>query len=142
MYPGHSNHVGNAVIASTTGHYGVKGVITVDHDIAADDWDRIWWALATRFDPKRSAQIIDRGRSTPLDPGLPIEAREITSRILLDACTPFEWKNKPSEIFMDRAVLQKVSDRWNEYGFKGTSPVADMIPRLTRPEAPKQAKAK
>jgi 4-hydroxy-3-polyprenylbenzoate decarboxylase len=113
----------------------------VDHDIAADDWDRIWWALATRFDPKRSAQIIDRGRSTPLDPGLPIEAREITSRILLDACTPFEWKNKPNEIFMDRAVLQKVSDRWNEYGFKGSSPVADMIPRLTRPEAPKKAKA-
>ncbi len=133
-YPGHSNHVGNAVIASTTGHYGVKGVITVDHDIQADDWDRVWWALATRFDPKRSAQIIDRGRSTPLDPGLPIEAREITSRILLDACTPYEWKDKPNEIFMDRGVLQQVSDRWNDYGFGGTSPVADMIDRLTRPE--------
>ncbi len=32
-YQGHSNHAGNAVIASTTGHYGVKGVIVVDHDI-------------------------------------------------------------------------------------------------------------
>ena len=38
---------------------------------------------------------------------------------------------------MDRAVLQKVSERWNEYGFKGASPVADMIPRLTRPEVKK-----
>ncbi len=132
-YPGHSNHVGHAVIASTTGHYGIKGVITVDHDIAADDWDRIWWALATRFDPKRSAQIIDRGRSTPLDPGLPIDAREITSRILMDACTPFEWKDKPNEIFMDREVLTRVSNRWNEYGFEGPSPVADMIDRLTKP---------
>ncbi len=140
MYPGHSNHVGAAVIGSTTGHYGVKGVIVVDHDIEADDWDRIWWALATRFDPKRSAQIIDRGRSTPLDPGLPIEAREITSRIILDACTPYEWTNKPNEIFMDRAVLQKVSNRWNEYGFKGASPVAGMIHRLTRPEVRKAAK--
>ena len=137
-YPGHSNHVGNAVIASTTGHYGVKGVITVDHDIQADDWDRVQWALATRFDPKRSAQIIDRGRSTPLDPGLPIDAREITSRIILDACTPYEWKNKPNEIFMDREVLQKVSDRWNEYGFEGNSPVADMIDRLTKPEPVKK----
>ncbi len=133
-YPGHSNHVANAVIASTTGHYGIKGVITVDHDIAADDWDRVWWALSTRFDPKRSAQIIDRGRSTPLDPGLPIDAREVVSRLLLDACTPYEWKEKPNEIFMDRGVLQKVSERWNEYGFDGTSPVADMIDRLTRPE--------
>lgn len=136
-YPGHSNHVGNAVIASTTGHYGMKGVITVDKDIAADDWDRIWWALSTRFDPKRSAQIIDRGRSTPLDPGLPIEAREITSRIILDACTPYEWAQKPNEIFMDRQVLGKVSDRWNEYGFDGTSPVADMIDRLCRPAVEK-----
>ena len=133
MYPGHSNHVGNAVIASTTGHYGVKGVIVVDHDIAADDWDRVLWALAVRFDPKRSAQIIDRGRSTPLDPGLPIEARDITSRIILDACTPYEWKQKPTEIFMDREVLTKVSQRWNEYGFAGASPVADMIDRLTKP---------
>ena len=137
MYPGHSNHVGHAVIGSTTGHYGVKGVIVVDHDIEADDWDRVWWALATRFYPKRSAQIIDRGRSTPLDPGLPIEARYITSRIILDACTPYEWENKPSEIFMDRAVLQKVSDRWNEYGFSGASPVSGMINRLTRPEVKK-----
>lgn len=138
-YPGHSNHVGNAVIASTTGHYGVKGVITVDHDIDPEDWDRVLWALAVRFDPKRSAQIIDRGRSTPLDPGLPIEARDITSRILLDACTPYEWKEKPQEIWMDRDVLTKVSDRWNEYGFKGTSPVADMIDRLTKPSAVKKA---
>jgi 4-hydroxy-3-polyprenylbenzoate decarboxylase len=134
-YPGHSNHVGNAVIASTTGHYGMKGVITVDHDIDADDWDRIMWALSTRFDPKRSAQIIDRGRSTPLDPGLPIEARDVTSRIILDACTPFEWQNKPNEIFMDRGVLTKVSERWADYGLGETSPVADMIDRLTRPES-------
>jgi len=140
MYPGHSNHVADAVLGSTTGHYGVKGVIIVDHDIAADDMDRVWWALATRFDPKRSAQIIDRGRSTPLDPGLPIEAREITSRLILDACTPYEWTNKPNEIFMDRAVLEKVSARWNEYGFTGASPVADMINRLTRPEVKKSSK--
>ena len=38
---------------------------------------------------------------------------------------------------MDRTVLQKVSDRWNEYGFPGTSPVAGMINRLTRPEVKK-----
>jgi phenylphosphate carboxylase beta subunit len=140
MYPGHPNHVGDAVIASTTGHYGVKGVIVVDHDIEADDWDRVMWALSTRFDPKRSAQIINRGRSTPLDPGLPIEARNIVSRIILDACTPFEWENKPNEIFMDRAMLQKVSTRWNEYGFQGASPVAGMIDRLSKPEVKKTKK--
>jgi 4-hydroxy-3-polyprenylbenzoate decarboxylase len=138
MYPGHSNHVADAVMGSTTGHYGVKGIIIVDQDIEADDMDRVWWAMATRYDPKRSTQIINRGRSTPLDPGLPIEAREIVSRIIMDCTTPFEWKNKPNEIFMDRTILQKVSDRWNEYGFAGASPVADMITRLTKPEVIKK----
>jgi 4-hydroxy-3-polyprenylbenzoate decarboxylase len=38
---------------------------------------------------------------------------------------------------MDRTVLTKVSDRWNDYGFKSASPVADMIDRLTRPESKK-----
>jgi 4-hydroxy-3-polyprenylbenzoate decarboxylase len=37
-------------------------------------------------------------------------------------------------------MLQRVSDRWNEYGFEGSSPVAEMINRLTRPEVKKAAK--
>lgn len=120
-YPGHSNHVGNAVIATTTGHYGLKGVIVVDHDIPADDWDRIMWALSVRYDPKRDTQIIDRGRSTPLDPALPINARQIVSRVILDACTPYEWERKPVEIFLDEAVKNKVISRWKEYGFEDWS---------------------
>jgi len=35
-------------------------------------------------------------------------------------------------------MLQRVSDRWNEYGFTGPSPVAEMIGRLTRPQAKKK----
>ncbi|MEW6112208.1 MAG: phenylphosphate carboxylase subunit beta, partial [Thermodesulfobacteriota bacterium] len=116
-YPGHANHVGNAVIATTTGHYGLKGVIVVDHDIPADDWDRIMWALSVRYDPARDTQIINRGRSTPLDPALPIEAREIVSRVIMDACTPYEWKRKPQEIFLDEAMKEKVLSKWNDYGF-------------------------
>ncbi|MBF0549625.1 MAG: phenylphosphate carboxylase subunit beta [Deltaproteobacteria bacterium] len=119
MYPGHGCHAGNAVIASTTGHYGLKGVIVVDHDIPADDWDRIMWALSVRFDPLRDTQIINRGRSTPLDPALPIEAREIVSRIIMDATTPYEWKDKPIEIFMDKDMTKQVLSRWNEFGFEG-----------------------
>jgi len=117
-YPGHSNHVGNAVIATTTGHYGLKGVIVVDHDIPADDWDRVMWALSVRYDPKRDTQIIDRGRSTPLDPALPISARQIVSRVIMDACTPYEWERKPIEIFLDEDMKNKVLSKWKEYGFE------------------------
>lgn len=131
MYPGHSSQVGNAAISTSTGHYALKGVIVVDHDINVEDWDRIWWALSTRFDPRRSIQIIDRGRSTPLDPSLLRGSRYIMSRVIIDACTPFEWEEKPQEVFMDNEVLRRVSARWNEYGFAGDSPVSAIVERLS-----------
>jgi 4-hydroxy-3-polyprenylbenzoate decarboxylase len=108
--------VGTAAISTTTGHYGMKGVIVVDDDIRADDIERVLWALSMRYDPYRSTEIIKRGRSTPLDPALPIESREIVSRIIMDACIPFEWERKPVEIKLDEEIVKKVQRRWKEYG--------------------------
>jgi len=116
-YPGHSRQVADAVIASNTGSYGIKGVITVDEDIMADDVQRVFWALSCRFDPARGTQLVSRGRSTPLDPALdPDSHKLITSRILLDACIPYEWKQKPVEARMDDAVLERIRGRWSELG--------------------------
>ncbi len=117
MYPGHSMHVGTAVISTTTGHYGLKGVIVVDDDIPADDWTKVLWAMSMRYDPVARTQIINRGRSTPLDPALPINAREICSRIIIDACIPYEWERKPMEIYLDDEMAAKVRSKWQGYGF-------------------------
>jgi 4-hydroxy-3-polyprenylbenzoate decarboxylase len=119
MYPGHSSHVGNAVIGTSTGAYGVKIVIVVDHDIPADDLDRVFWALSTRYAPERATEIIKRGRSTPLDPSLPIQSRDITSRIIMDATIPYEWTEKPEVIELSTDVVETVKKRWKEYGFEG-----------------------
>jgi 4-hydroxy-3-polyprenylbenzoate decarboxylase len=117
LYPGHAEQVGAAVIASNTGTYGVKGVIIVDDDIEADDLPRVWWALGTRYNPLRGTQMINRGRSTPLDPALgPDENKFITSRIILNATIPFEWPVKPTEIKLSDEVLARVKARWHELG--------------------------
>ncbi|MHB8762765.1 MAG: phenylphosphate carboxylase subunit beta [Deferrisomatales bacterium] len=117
LYPGHSDQVAAAVIASNTCTYGLKGLIIVDHDINADDLPRVWWALATRYDAERGTQIIHRGRSTPLDPALHANPNKfITSRIIMDATLPFEWKEKPVQVEMSKAVLDKVKARWAELG--------------------------
>lgn len=116
-YPGHSRQVADAVIASNTGSYGIKGVITVDDDIAADDLQRVVWALSCRYDPMRGTELIKRGRSTPLDPALdPNGDKLTTSRILMDACIPYEWKLKPVEARLDEATLQSIQARWAEFG--------------------------
>ncbi len=116
MYPGHAAQVGTAAISTEMGAYGLKTVIVVDHDI--DPWDlpRVLWALSFRFQPSR-AEFIKRGRSTPLDPSLPIDARDITSRIIIDATIPFEWKEKPIPIELDPDMAAKVKKKWKEYGF-------------------------
>ena len=117
MYPGHAEQVGAAVIATNTGSYCCKGVIIVDDDIAADDLPRVWWALGTRFNPARGTEIIQRGRSTPLDPALePGGDKLITSRIIMNATIPYEWKVKPTEIKLSEDVLAKVKARWADYG--------------------------
>ena len=116
MYPGHVDQVLTAAISTEMGAYGLKTVIVVDEDI--DSWDipRVMYALSFRFQPNRS-QVIKRGRSTPLDPSLPIEARDITGRLLLDATIPYEWKQKPVPIELDPEMVKQVKARWSELGF-------------------------
>jgi UbiD family decarboxylase len=67
-YPGHSRQVADAVIGSNTGSYGIKGVITVDEDIMADDLQRVMWALSCRYDPLRGTDI---HQARPLDAARP-----------------------------------------------------------------------
>lgn len=115
MYPGHADQVLTAAVSTEMGAYGLKTVIVVDDDI--DPWDipRVMYALSFRFQPNRS-QVIKRGRSTPLDPSLPIGQRDITGRLLLDATIPYDWKEKPIPIDLDPEVVKKVRARWSELG--------------------------
>jgi phenylphosphate carboxylase beta subunit len=115
MYPGHVDQVLTAAISTEMGAYGLKTVIVVDEDI--DPWDipRVMYALSFRFQPNRS-QVIKRGRSTPLDPSLPIDSRWITGRLLLDATIPYEWEHKPIPIELDPAIVARVKERWSEFG--------------------------
>ena len=115
MYPGHADQVLTAAISTEMGAYGLKTVIVVDDDI--DPWDisRVMYALSFRFQPNRS-QVIKRGRSTPLDPSLPLNAREITGRLLLDATIPYDWKEKPIPIELDPDLVERIKGRWSELG--------------------------
>ncbi len=115
MYPGHADQVLTAAVSTEMGAYGLKTVIVVDDDI--DPWDipRVLYALSFRFQPNRS-QVIKRGRSTPLDPSLPIGQRDITGRLLLDATIPYDWKHKPIPIELDPEIVQRVQARWSELG--------------------------
>lgn len=116
MYYGHSTQVGLAAFATVTGNYGLKTVILVDDDIDPENMDQVIYALSFKFQPEFGAQILRRGRSTPLDPSLPKgDARFLTSRIIIDCTTPYEWKDKPDKIELDDDMVQHVKEHWEEY---------------------------
>lgn len=115
MYPGHADQVLTAAVSTEMGAYGLKTVIVVDEDIEPWDIPRVLYALSFRFQPNR-CQIIKRGRSTPLDPSLPIDARDITGRLLMDATIPYDWKEKPIPIKLDPEMVKQVEARWSELG--------------------------
>ena len=75
----------------------------------------IWWALSTRFDAARSVRV-ESGRSSQLDPSLPAGVRTTTGRVVLDACVPFEWADKPREVKLDTDTEARVRARWSEFG--------------------------
>jgi len=74
----------------------------VDDDIDPSfDWDVIW-ALQIRSDPERSIQIEKGLRRGKLDVAFEPGKRQVVSKAIIDATTPFEW---PPE---SRALQQQV----------------------------------
>ena len=117
-HPAGAERVAEAVSCSPTGHFGIKGIIVVDEDVAADDMVGVWWSLACRYDPGKDTQIINKMRPTPFDPALPAGAKAVGSKILIDATTPVEWEKKPQLVELDETTTRTVLDRWQEYGFE------------------------
>ncbi len=115
MYHGHATHAGLAAFSTVMGNYGLKTVIVVDEDIDPENIDQVIYAVGLRYQPERGTQILTRGRSTPLDPSLEIANRDMTSRILIDATIPYEWKEKPIPIELDGEVAKRVRAQWNQY---------------------------
>ncbi len=117
MYHGHSTQVGLAAFASVTGNYGLKTVILVDDDIDPENMDQVMYALSFKYQPEFGTQILRRGRSTPLDPSLPRSDRFMTSRIIIDCTTPYEWgeADRPHRIYLDDDMAGHVRANWDGY---------------------------
>ena len=97
-FPGHSMQTGHIASQCHVGAYAGKWVIVVDDDIDVTDLEEVMWAAVTRADPATSMDIINNTWSTPLDPRIPPEKRErrdfTNSRLIIDACRPFYWRNE------------------------------------------------
>jgi 4-hydroxy-3-polyprenylbenzoate decarboxylase len=96
-YPGHATQAG--IVASQAGGVAYLGryVVVVDEDIDIYSMNDVWWAMLTRVDPARDVQIIRRGWAGPLDQAAHPDERGLSSRMVIDATKPWEWKDRFAE---------------------------------------------
>ncbi len=87
-----------------------------DEDIDPTNIQEVLWAVCTRSDPEKDIDIIRRAWSTSLDPTIrkPAEAF-FNSRAIIDACKPYEWKDKyPQEISTSPELTAIVKEKWKD----------------------------
>jgi UbiD family decarboxylase len=96
-YAGHAMKALTTVAKFNTGASMYRYYVAVDDDIDPLDLKQVIWAMCTRVDPGESIEVINSWTSD-LDPRLPPEKRDkgdfTMSRMLIDACKPFPWRDR------------------------------------------------
>jgi 4-hydroxy-3-polyprenylbenzoate decarboxylase len=97
-YPGHAKQA--ATIASQCGG-GVEMnrlTVVVDEHVDVTSLQDVMWAILARSDPARDVEIVTRTKASRIDMALSPDERNLSlsSRMIIDATTPFEWKDHPA----------------------------------------------
>jgi UbiD family decarboxylase len=115
-YPGHAMHALTAMAGLQTGASMYRYFIAVDDDIDPVDMKQVIWAMCTRVDPAESIQLL-KSWSSDLDPRLEPEKRDkgdfTMSRMLIDACKPFTWRDRfPLANKFSAKMRNEIWEKW------------------------------
>ena len=121
LYQGHSREVG--LVASTYPSVG-RYTIVVEDDIDPSNLRDVIWAMTTRGKPDQAIQILNRCRTQNSDPTILMEEKQkykvtpkplFNSRVIIDACRPFEGKDEWYPINRMSPELQtKITNKWQK----------------------------
>ena len=116
-YAGHSRQAGYLAAQHPVTAYMNRLVITVDADVDPRSLDEVMWAVSSRCDPELDVDIMRRTWGSRVDPlGLPGQPA-YNSRMLIDACRPFERLGDfPPVAEANPEALRRVLERWPELG--------------------------
>jgi UbiD family decarboxylase len=113
-YAGHSKRA--ALIAAAQSYMG-RIVVTVDEDVDPSNLADVMWAIATRCEPSEQVDIVRDAWTSALDPRLSAEdrarGRTSHSKIILDACKPFAWREEfPIASALSQEDARAIRDKW------------------------------
>lgn len=113
-YLGHSRQA--ALVASHTqeGGYCNRWTVVVDEDIDPSNLNEVIWAMSTRCDPAQSIEILRREWTSIIDPLTSVNPN-YNSRIIVDACIPFEHiTDFPAPVVSSPEMRAKILEKWRD----------------------------
>lgn len=114
-YPGHARQAGVVASQCHGGAYLGRYVVVVDDDVDVYNIHEVLWAMCTRADPARATEVIRRAWSGPIDPAIPKEEKGFNSRMIIDACRPFEWREDfPPAAEVSPELRERVMRKWRD----------------------------
>jgi UbiD family decarboxylase len=97
-YDGHAVQAGHIACQCHVGAYGGRWVIVVDDDIDVSNLQELIWAALTRADPVKDIDFLRGAWNSPADPRIEPADRAkgsiTSSRMIINACRPFHWRNE------------------------------------------------
>lgn len=114
-YAGHAKQAG-LVAQNCAGGVGFsRWMIVVDEDIDPSNIDDVLWALSTRADPERAIEITRFNVNNPLDTARAPENRIHSTRCVIEACRPWEWRDRfPVVAETKRELVDEVRRKWSD----------------------------
>ena len=89
-YFGHSTQAGLVASQVSPAGYIGRWIVVVDDDIDPSDIHDVIWAMGTRCDPKTRTHMLDHCWSSRIDTMVTDYDRLYNSRMVIDACIPYE----------------------------------------------------
>ena len=122
-YAGHSRQAGMVASQCRSGVYIGRYTVVVDDDIDPSNLWEVVWAIVTRSNPERSIEITRWCRSSSADPAASPYLKDqesnptniYTSKAIIDACWPYEWRERACPVAQISPGLRKeMSAKWSD----------------------------
>ncbi len=102
QFAGHSRQAAMIASQCRSGAYIGRYTVVVDEDIDPSNLGDVIWAISTRTNPDRAIEVIRWTRSSSADPAVSPDLKEedhhstafYTSKAMIDACWPYEWRKR------------------------------------------------
>lgn len=117
QYQGHARQAGLIASQCHVGLWMGRYVIVVDEDIDPSNLTDVMWAVATRSDPARDIQILERTYGTKVDPVMHTLGGKMpyASRAIIDACRCFEHREAfPPVAEISPEFERDIRKKWHE----------------------------